>query len=108
MSGQSVLNLVGFSLFAAFGAVGVHLAHANLEFRRAVRAVRPDLDKVGGVAAISEYTALYFTPQENPALERPRKRIIKSYKWFGLLSVMWILFMLMQLIFVLTQGPPAY
>ncbi len=78
MSGQSLLNIVGFSLFAAFGAVGVHLAHANLEFRRAVKAIRPDLDKFGGVASFSEYWALYFTPQENPALERPRKRIIKS------------------------------
>jgi hypothetical protein len=108
VSGQSLLNIVGFSLFAAFGAVGVHLALATLEFGRAVKTVRPDLYKFWGVRPFSEYWALYFTPQQNPALERPRKRIIKSYKWAGLLLGMWLLFMLMQLIFMLTQGPPAY
>lgn len=109
MSGQSVLNFVGFLLFAAVAAVGVHLALATFEFGRAVKTVRPDLYKIGGVRPFSEYWALYFTPQQNPALERPRKRIIRSYKWVGLLCGMWLLYMLTQLVFMfLTQSPPAY
>jgi hypothetical protein len=104
VSGQSVLNIVGFLIFTAFGAVGVQLALATLEFSRVLKTVRPDLYKFWGVRPFSEYWALYFTPQQNPALERPRKRIIKTYKWAGLLLGMGLLFMLMQLTFtVLTQ-----
>lgn len=85
------------SLFAAAGAIVVHLALAIFEFGRVVKTVRPDSYKFGGVRPLREYWDLYFTPQQNPALERPRKRIVRSYKWFGVLLVMWLLFMLMQL-----------
>jgi hypothetical protein len=113
VSGQSLLNLVGFSLFAAAGAVVVHGVLAIWEFGRVLKTVRPDLyrpdlHKFGVSCDIPTWWALYSTPHPNPALERPRKRIVKTYKWFGLLLVIWILFMLMQLIFVVLTGPPVY
>jgi hypothetical protein len=101
--GDWYLDIVGLTLLIAFATVGVQLTFASWAFGRVLKTARPDLFKLGGAVAARTFWAFYSMPQRNPALERPRKRIITAFKWFGLVICMWILFGIMLLTFTVLR-----
>ena len=94
MSGQPVLDLVRYLLVAATATVWVRGVIAIWKFGRVLKTVRPDLfrpDEFSISGDFSEYWALYTTPHPNPALERPRRLIVQTFKWWWILMGMWLL-----------------